>query len=290
MLPPDLRELLTAAVGTFDAAKSVGGGCIGSACRIDRRGETLFLKYDRTGADGFFAAEAAGLEMLRSAETGLRIPRLVDYRDAARDWSWILLEWLDPASPSRDGWSALGSGLARLHRSTQDTWGWYRDGFIGGLPQVNTPTTTWTEFWVANRLRPQLDLARATRGVGSEAEWDRLLAALPRLLAAAEVDRPSLLHGDLWNGNVLFTAAGPALVDPACYQGHREVDLAMAALFGGFPDSFFAAYEATWPLQPGYEVRRNVYQLYYLLVHVNLFGSSYAARTAGTLRAVLSSL
>jgi protein-ribulosamine 3-kinase len=287
----DLRELLAGSIGPIGAVSSVGGGCIGSARRIEARGETLFLKFDRVGTVGFYEAEADGLEMLHSAGSGVRVPRVIDYRDDLEGWSWIALEWLDQAPASARAWSALGSGLARLHRTAaDDSWGWHRDGYIGSLPQSNTPTPGWPEFWVVNRLRPQRDRARPIGSIGSDAEWEQLFAALPRLLHPAEADGVSLLHGDLWNGNILMTTGGPALVDPSCYRGHREVDLAMAELFGGFSELFFANYEATWPLQSGYEVRRSVYQLYYLLVHVNLFGSSYAGRTAATLRSVLASL
>ncbi|HEX8673749.1 MAG TPA: fructosamine kinase family protein, partial [Longimicrobium sp.] len=115
-----------------------------------------------------------------------------------------------------------------------------------------------------------------------------LREALPRLLAAGEEDGPTLLHGDLWSGNVVATSRGPSLVDPATYRGHREVDLAMTELFGGFGAEFYTAYEEAWPLRPGYqEERRAVYQLFYLLVHVNLFGGGYVARTAEALRRVV---
>lgn len=136
---------------------------------------------------------------------------------------------------------------------------------------------------------PQLALARrAGRLPATEAEWARLLDHLPKLLAAAEDDGPSLLHGDLWSGNAMATADGPALIDPAVYRGHREADLAMTELFGGFDARFHVAYREAWPLLPGYaEERRAVYQLYYLLVHVNLFGGGYVAQTAGVLRRAL---
>jgi fructosamine-3-kinase len=162
------------------------------------------------------------------------------------------------------------------------------DNFMAGLPQANGAAASWAEFWRARRLEPQLELARrGGKSVGKAAEWDRLMERLPELLAPAEADGPSLLHGDLWGGNVLAAPAGPALIDPAVYRGHREADLAMTELFGGFGDGFHAAYGEAWPLQPGYSVRRAVYQLWYLLIHVNLFGGGYGAQTAVVLRQAL---
>lgn len=294
-LPPELMERVAEAIGMVQEEAPLPGGCIGSARRVVVNGEAFFLKYGRGAGEGFFAAEAAGLEALRSAAgRDLRIPAVVAHRDVGqgRAWGWILLEWLDPVPPTTAHWSRLGEGLARLHRAgADDGWGWERNGFIGSLPQSNEPAATWAEFWAERRLGPQLERARSSSsGIGSSAEWDRLFAALPRLLEPAESDRPSFVHGDLWSGNVLMTAAGPAIVDPAFHRGHREVDLAMAALFGGFPPAFRASYEQTWPIQPGYDVREGVYRLYYLLVHVNLFGSSYAQGTVQTLRSVLAAV
>jgi fructosamine-3-kinase len=172
-------------------------------------------------------------------------------------------------------------------------WGWGSANYIGALPQDNTSAATWADFWRARRLEPQLRMARDRgRMPATRAAWDRLFAALPGVLAAAEADGPSLVHGDLWSGNVLCTAGGePALVDPAVYRGHREVDLAMAELFGGFDREFHAAYREARPLADGYDgVRRPIYQLYYLLVHVNLFGGGSVARTEAVLRTALAAI
>lgn len=169
-------------------------------------------------------------------------------------------------------------------------YGWPAANFIGPLPQPNAETADWPGFWVRHRILP---LARELRAAGAfsaaeAGEIDQVAARMEALLEPASADGPSLLHGDLWSGNVLFGADGrPALVDPAVYHGHRETDLAMAALFGGFDPAFHAAYEEAWPLLPGHENRRAAYQLYPLLVHARLFGGSYvgqavaAARRAG---------
>ena len=287
-LPPDLRDELTNRLGPIGPSRGVGGGCIGSALRVGVAGRPFFLKYLRDAPYGFFGAEVAGLEELGRA--GVCVPAVAAYDDSPGNWSWILLEWLEshPATDAARG--RLGSGLARMHQCRASAWGWHRDGFIGRLPQSNEPRSTWAEFWSQERLRPQLARSRSLRDADLAHDWGRLFAALPELLAPAEAEGPSLLHGDLWSGNVVYTAGRPALVDPACYWGHREVDLAMAELFGGFGHAFFSKYEATWPLSPGYEVRRQVYQLYYLLVHVNLFGSTYVPQAVATLRSVLKAI
>lgn len=186
----------------------------------------------------------------------------------------------------------LADGLAELHAPVADGWGWERDGYIGSLPQANGRAADWAAFWRDQRLRPQLDRVRdAGMLPGTEGEWTTLLAALPDLLAAGQADGPSMLHGDLWSGNILATGSGdPAIIDPAPYRGHREVDLAMLDLFGSPAPQIDELYAVLRSPRPGYRERRAVYQLYYLLVHVNLFGQGYLSRTAATLRSVLRSV
>ncbi|HET7320908.1 MAG TPA: fructosamine kinase family protein [Longimicrobiaceae bacterium] len=293
-LPDAVREGVEARFGAIRSAQHVSGGCINPAARLETKRATIFVKYNDSAPAGMFEVEAEGLRALRAAASDdLRVPEVLAACDAGKESGagWIALEWLEPGRGGKGTSERLGRGLAALHRAEAGGWGWERDGFIGSLPQPNHPTASWADFWRERRLLPMLRLARdAGAPVGSSAEWDQLLAALPDLLAAGDDDGPSLLHGDLWGGNVLVTDTGePALVDPAAYRGHREVDLAMSELFGGFDASFHAAYRESWPLRPGYaEVRRGVYQLYYLLVHVVLFAGGYAASTAATLRRVLA--
>lgn len=289
-LPREVRDRLAEVIGEIDRVTPVGGSGFASTRRIEARGERYFLKLGRAAAKDFYDVEASGLEMLRSVDAGPRVPTVLAHHDDPGGWGWILLEWLEPVRASPESWARLGLDLARLHGAgAGDGWGWERDGYLATLPQVNAPLERWVDFWAHNRLRPQLARASHTPGIGFRAEWDRLFEALPRILEPAETDGPSCLHGDLWSGNVVMTGPGPALVDPSFYRGHREVDLAMASLFGGFPAGFREAYESVWPLTPGYPIREAVYQLYYLLAHVNLFGTSYAASTASTLRMVLTS-
>jgi len=291
-LPDAVRAGVEAALGPIRAIQPVSGGCISNGCRAETANAPIFLKHNAGAPAAMFAAEAEGLRALRAAAgEQLRVPAVLARggEDGAVG-GWIALEWLEPAPRGRDHGERLGRGLAAVHRAgAGDGWGWARDNWIGSLPQANHPAAAWPEFWRDRRLAPQLDLARRARRLpASEAEWARLLGRLPSLLAAGDEDGPSLLHGDLWSGNALGTAAGPAIIDPAVYRGHREADLAMTELFGGFGAAFHAAYAEAWPLLPGYrQQRRGIYQLYYLLVHVNLFGGGYLAQTAETLRDIL---
>jgi protein-ribulosamine 3-kinase len=270
MLPAEVRDSLERALGPVREASAVAGGCVSPAARVESPNGPIFLKYEERPPAGFFAAEARGLEAIRAAGTSLVVPRVIATHEPPGDWSWLALEWLETKSAWEDAdWEGLGLGLAELHRSVGRSWG----------------TPGWAEFWWARRIEPQLRLAGGA--VGANRSWDRLQAALPELLGEPRLDGPSLLHGDLWSGNVVPTTRGPAIIDPSSYHGHREVDLAMAELFGGFTPTFHRAYREAWPLRAGYEVRRGVYQLYYLLVHVNLFGGGYADRTLASLRAVL---
>lgn len=291
-LPPSVREEVEAEIGEIRAATPLAGGSVGATARLEVEGGPVFLKYSTGAPARMFAVEAAGLDRIREASMGVRVPLVLAVCDAGtRGSGWIALEWLEPGRRAKGYWERLALGLLSLHRMPGGGWGAEEDGYIGRLAQRNTPARSWAEFWWKERLEPQLRLAdEAGARPGSREEWDLLAERLPRILSAAERDGPSLVHGDLWSGNVLAVEAGqPALIDPAPYDGHREVDLAMTELFGGFDPDFYAAYERGWPLQPGYpELRRYVYQLYYLLVHVNLFGGSYHGQTAAALRRALA--
>ncbi|HEX2191004.1 MAG TPA: fructosamine kinase family protein [Longimicrobiaceae bacterium] len=296
ILPEAVRRRVEARFGAVRGARPVGGGCINPALRLELPDGPAFLKYNGDAPAGLFPAEARALAALRAAAgPELRVPEVCAAFDAGEEGApgepgWILMEWIEPGPRGAGFDERLGRGLAALHRRAAEPWGWEEDNFIGPLPQANAAAPTWAEFWRDRRLEPQLRHAREAGYAGDAREWERLLAGLPDLLAAAEEDAPSLLHGDLWGGNLLASAAGePCLVDPAAYRGHREVDLAMSELFGGFPPRFRAAYEEARPLLPGYrEGRRAAYQLYYLLVHVVLFGGGYVARTRAALREALA--
>ena len=225
-----------------------------------------YLRKQAPLADAF-AAEADGLAALRAA--GCSAPQPIEHGiDGAE--AYLLLQWLD-LRPSGD-FAALGSMLARVHRSTGERFGWPRDNYIGATPQRNHRTDDWKTFWREQRMEPQLELARRN---GHRIDIGRVCDLLD-----GHAPQPSLVHGDLWRGNVGFTAHGPVVFDPAVYHGDREVDLAMTELFGGFPPAFYSAYG---PLPAGYERRKHLYNLYHLLNHLNLFGGGYLRQVNETL-------
>ncbi|MDX1376174.1 MAG: fructosamine kinase family protein [Burkholderiales bacterium] len=223
-----------------------------------------------------FRAEAEGLAALRAA--AVAVPR-VRFAGERGGEALIEMERLDLGA--RADWPALAGMLARLHRHTAARYGWENDNWIGLAPQLNGWRADWPDFWFERRLAPQAARARAA---GFDFDTDALRGLL-------DGHRPpaSLLHGDLWHGNVGFTPAGPVLFDPAVYYGDREADLAMSELFGGFPPAFYAAYRAAWPLESGYAQRRDLYNLYHVLNHLNLFGAGYLPQ-AQTLFARLRAL
>jgi len=234
-----------------------------------------------------FEAEAEGLREIAATGT-VRVPRAV-CTGSDHSQAWIVLEYLALGSATRGAMGRLGEQLAALHRVTSTCCGWTRDNTIGSTPQVNTPTPDWIEFWRRHRLGFQLDLA-ARNGYGGALQRDsaQLIERLPEFFAGY---RPaaSLLHGDLWGGNAGAIVDGtPVIFDPAVYYGDREADLAMTELFGGFPHDFYDAYAATWPLDPGYRRRRDLYNLYHVLNHLNLFGGAYRSQAQDMIRALLA--
>ena len=216
-----------------------------------------------------FAAEADGLEALRPH---VRVPRVLE-RGVKDGKAFILLEHLDL---HRGGdYAALGRMLAALHRQTGPRFGWERDNYIGRSPQRNGWCDDWMEFWITRRMQPQISMAHD----------NGFKVSMPSMrFLENHKPQPSLLHGDLWSGNAGFTAEGPVIYDPAVYYGDRETDLAMTELFGGFPREFYRAYQEAFPLDPGYEKRKHLYNLYHLLNHLNIFGGGYLGQVKAALR------
>jgi len=262
-------------------AQSLDGGCIHTAARVDTPTGSIFCKWNVGAAGMGFGSEARGLDALRAAagSEGLVIPEVLGWRNAGVDEpGWLALAYLPASRPGPEYDEQLGRGLAALHESVDEEWGWSEDNLIGALPQANPATERWDEFWTDARLGPQIERAVETGRIDAADRrlLERTAAGTSRLLAAVEEDGPSILHGDLWAGNVHAGPDGrPVLIDPAVYRGHREVDLAMADLFGGLSGRAVAAYREAAPLIEGHVGRRPLYQLYYLLVHLNLFGPSY---------------
>ena len=280
LVPLDVRTAVERVLGDAIAdADRLGGGCISPAARLRMEsGASHFLKWSDGEPAGLFEAEAAGLAALRETGT-VRVPAV-----RAQEPTWLLLEWLEPGRPPARAWSDLGRSLAALHGVRAHRFGADDDNFIGSLPQANAWRDGWPSFWRDRRLVPMIDRTSAAFAPADSRRLASFAEDLEGLLVAGEDEGASRLHGDLWSGNVHPCANGFAVIDPSCYHGHREVDLAMAALFGGFDRAFFDAYEEAWPLAPGWQQRRAAYQLYYLLVHVALFGTSYVAGSLAALR------
>jgi len=278
--PSQVLERLGAEGAPARVERRVAGGDISHAWRLRQGPHTLFCKVLPDAPDDFFSAEAAGLDWLDQG--ALPVARV---RDVGR--TWIVLDWIDEGSPGVHTDEALGRGLAGLHASLPEHASYdqrlLRDTFIGRLPQSNAPIEGgWAAFYRERRLRPQVQQARDLLGPALTRRLERLARSLPDRLADPEP--PARLHGDLWSGNWLVDHDGrPVLIDPAAGPGHREVDLAMMKLFGGFSERVFDAYHQARPLQPGWRERLPLYQLYYLLVHVNLFGRAWVGRVQGCL-------
>ena len=279
MIPGELKAALETQFGVGIAAdRLVFGGDINQAAQIRfKDGETLFVKWNRKADGDFFQAEAHGLRTLAAAEA-IRVPAVYA---VGSNPAFLAMEWIEPYNgyPTDEFAERLGHELAALHRCTADGFGLDTDNYIGSLPQPNTQEPGWVAFYREHRIGAQMAIARDLGRLpkAREALLTRLQDWLNVFLDDATIV-PALLHGDLWSGNSLVAASGePVLIDPATYYGHREVDLAMTELFGGFSPRFYAAYNEVYPLE-GYEQRRQLYQLYPLLVHMNLFGEGYAAR------------
>lgn len=262
-----------------------GGGCINSASiLVLKSGRFLFMKENAQAPEDMFPCEAEGLSFLKK-NYPLEIPRPLALGKEGRN-SFLILENIDSGTRSADFWTTFGHSLAEMHlKGRSETYGFHQDNYIGATRQVNTPMARWTDFFVENRLLYQIRLA-GKRGLadshiigGVEAICRRIEEILPN------PDFPSLLHGDLWSGNFMVDSNGQAvLIDPAVYYGHPEADLAMTELFGGFNSEFYRAYEEVNPLEPGYRRRKDLYNLYHMLNHLNLFGSSYE----GSVRSIIS--
>jgi fructosamine-3-kinase len=271
-------QIATATGDPFRPAppRDVGGGCISSAIVLDDGRRTVFVKLNRAELLDMFEAEAAGLAEI-AATRSIRVPTPICTGTAGAR-AFIAMEHLPLGGRGSRSAAAAGEQLAAMHRATRDHFGWVRDNTIGATPQRNHERSDWIAFWREQRLGFQLDLA-ARHGYGGRLQQrgERLLDGCAALIDHAP--SPSLLHGDLWGGNMGYTDAGqPVIFDPAVYYGDREADLAMTELFGGFGADFYAAYNAAWPLDSGYATRKTLYNLYHIINHLNLFGGGYQSQ------------
>ena len=269
--------------------RSVGGGCINAAYKIEGLTKSYFVKVSSADNVEMFAAEADGLREICATQV-IKVPRPVT-TGATQTSSFLVLEWLDLGRSSSASDVQLGEQLAKMHRMRQAYFGWHRDNTIGSTLQPNARCDDWCEFFAERRLAHQLELAKSQGYVGGLHEPGfRLCERLNQFFRGYD-PYPSLLHGDLWSGNVSVEASGkPVIFDPACYYGDREVDLAMTELFGGFGKGFYQAYSATIGLDAGYKVRKTLYNLYHILNHLNLFGSGYLGQAQSMIDQLLAEL
>ncbi len=261
----------------------VSGGDISKAYRINTPTNSYFLKLNNAPhAFRMFQTEAYGLELIAKSKT-IKTPKIINYGNFG-DSSFLLLEFIESKLPTSEDFKTLGKQLAKLHQCASNTFGLDLDNFIGSLEQHNTQHDTWIDFYTHERLKFQLDLAKQ-KGLLQDNECPTSSRIKTQLQSLFSDVKPSLLHGDLWSGNYLIAKDGmPYLIDPAVYYGHHEVDIAMSKLFGGFGDSFYEAYYNYFPVEAHTSARIEIYQLYYLLVHLNMFGRSYYGSVVSILK------
>lgn len=289
ILPPHHTSLAQALVSLYGNSVAIAetdrlsGGDINKAYGLTlNTGAHIFMKANSKANADFFTAEAAGLSAIEATGV-IKTPEILctgtdDGEDVG--YSFLLLKFIKSAKPRTDYWETFARDLAALHKADtkifeiSGKFGFFQNNFIGARAQNNTPSDSWISFFRDNRLAPQFKDADSYFTAEDRTKITKLLDHLEDFLI--EPNQPSLLHGDLWSGNVMCGPEGKAmLIDPAAYIGHAEADLAMTELFGGFPEKFYDAYREANPLEPGYENRRDLYNLYQLLNHLNLFGSTY---------------
>jgi fructosamine-3-kinase len=272
MIPEEIIEHLQSELNVEVASqKSVHGGDINQAGRIElSSGDKLFVKWNDSAPNDMFEVESRGLKLLNSADSGIEIPSPLLVTK-----SFLVLEWVEEGGGNSTSALEFGRKLGRLHMSSSDYFGLDHDNYIGKLPQSNNKHTNWYDFFALERLEPQvrmgIESGKLSRPILKKAEgfYKKLGSILP-------TEKPALLHGDLWSGNYMFTKlGGVSIYDPAVYYGHREMDIAMTRLFGGFSANFYEGYSEEFPLSGGFDSRVSIYNLYPILVHANLFGGSY---------------
>lgn len=247
--------------------------------------DSHFLKWNFNASESMFSAEAKGLELLSEAETSLIIPKV-----QLIDKGFLLLSLVNSEPKRVNSGFNFGVNLAKLHKQSSSSFGLDHDNFIGKLPQSNSTHNSWTDFFISERVEPQIKL-----GIDSGKFSSNLIIKTKKLEKKVEKlfpkEEPSLLHGDLWSGNYMFTKNGKASIyDPAVYYGHREMDLAMTRLFGGFSKEFYTGYQSEYPLADGFEERVDICNLYPILVHANLFGGGYIQQASDMLKKLVKNM
>jgi len=287
---PIIAQISMASGEFFDPEppQNLAGGSISKAVKLEAGNRTWFVKLNSSNMLSMFQGEYAGLMAMADTRT-VRVPMPLCV-GTTKDESYIVMEHFQLGPHQSSGQPVAGRLLAKMHRTSNLHYGWHRNNTIGSTPQINDWSQGWVYFWRKYRLGYQLNLAKEN-GFGGKIQTlgERLMSSFPALIDHAP--KPSLLHGDLWGGNMGFDQQGqPIFYDPATYFGDREADLAMTELFGGFSRDFYAAYEEEWPLASGYKTRKVLYNLYHILNHLNLFGAGYAARAQDMMEQLLAEL
>ncbi len=265
---------------SISGERGVGGGCINDTGILNLSdGSRAFIKRNGRNQENLFLREAEGLRALAAVEGAPAVPQVLGAGKDSR-FAFLVMEYLEPSPRRQDFWEIFGREMAALHRNGRSgECGFFHDNHIGATAQPNGSQSSWIAFFREKRLEFQLKLARE-RGLADSSMTrlvSRVMDRLDTLLIEPDDHRPSLLHGDLWGGNFIDGPEGKAcIIDPAAYYGHREADLAMTSLFGGFSSAFYSAYDEAWPLESGFSERRDLYNLYHMLNHLNLFGGGYA--------------
>lgn len=286
MIPDSIRRQVSESlVEDIASGNRVSGGSINQAAQITLSdGRLCFLKWNTSADPDMFEKEEKGLQLLRSADTSLRIPKVVATGKTGSGTGFLLQEFIREGQSKTGSAERFGQSLAALHQHHKKQYGLDHDNYIGKLPQPNNWHNSWIDFFVKERMEPQLKMATDSDKLGSStvAHFESMYKQLPEIFPD---EPPSLLHGDLWGGNYFWDDKGRATIyDPAVYYGHREIELAFTYLFGGFSGAFYDAYKEAYPMEPGFNQRKDIYNLYPLLVHTNLFGGSYARQVEGIVR------
>lgn len=255
------------------SASLIAAGNHNQGIRVESTAGVLFLKLNFDHEKGMLQKEAEGLNILLHS-TFLKVPEIYGCGRVG-DYNFLLSEFIANGKNKPDYWENLGLGLAHLHLNSQKYFGLDTDNYIASIHQKNLKTDTWSDFYIEHRLEPLISKAYFDHLIPLEF-LKKFQKIYPKLEANFPIEKPALVHGDLWSGNVITTPDGdPCIIDPAIYYGHREMDIAFSRLFGGFDSKFYDAYESIFPLEPDFEHRKGLYNLYPLLVHLNLFGMDY---------------
>ncbi|MEM7550019.1 MAG: fructosamine kinase family protein [Bacteroidota bacterium] len=271
-----LKESLGSEVDVTEF-KTLGGGCINNAMKLETSHGPFFIKVNKNVPDDFFPIEEQSLDFLDKYYPG-SVPKPISSGS-----NFLLTEFIESGAKRTDYWKSLGENLAELHQESNSHFGLNFSNYIGSLNQSNQQHESWIEFFIHERLGKQISLAKE-KDLGDQASWKSFEKLIPKLESLIPEEKPALIHGDLWSGNLMVDSNGlPALIDPAIYFGHREMDLAFTQLFGGFDRTYLDVYNENYPLEPGFYERIDLHNLYPLLVHLNLFGNSYLGQIKGIL-------